>query len=68
MRMGYSIEYSRKQERNSFDSMKIRKAVCSKEKLTEMIHSDKYIIWNTNLCDMDEYLLNHPKADIEHIE
>lgn len=68
MSMGYNIEYSRKGERNSFGSLKIRKAVCSKEKLTEMIQSDKYIIWIANLCDMDEYLLNHPKADIEHIK
>lgn len=67
MYMGYSIEYSRKQERKSFGSLKIRKAVCSKEKLTEMIHSDKYIIWNANLCDMDEYLLNHSDTTIERI-
>ncbi len=68
MYMGYNIEYSRKQERNSFGSLIIRKAVCSKEKLAEMIHSDKHIIWNANLCDIDEYLLNHPNADIEHIK
>lgn len=68
MCMGYCIEYSRKQERNSFGSLKIRKAVCSKDKLTEMMQSDSYIIWNANLCDVDEYLMNHPKAEIEHIE
>lgn len=68
MCMGYSIEYSRKQERNSFGALKIRKAVCSKDKLAEMIQSDKYIIWNANFCDIDEYLLNHPKADIEQIK
>lgn len=67
MYMGYSIEYSRKQERNSFGSLKIRKAVCSKEKLAEMMQSDSFIIWNANLCDMDEYLMNHSDTAIERI-
>ena len=68
MYMGYNIEYSRKGERKDSGSLKIRKGVCSKDKLIEMMQSDKYIIWNANLCDMDEYLMNHPKAEIEHIE
>ena len=67
MSMGYSIEYSRKWERKDSGALRKRKAVCSKEKLIEMMQSDNYIIWNANLCDMDEYLKNHPKAEIEYI-
>lgn len=61
MYMGYILEFSRRWERTANGNLKKRKAACSKEKVSEMMLSDKYIIWNANLCNLDEYLQNHPE-------
>lgn len=66
MSMGYIAKYSRRAERTAdTGSLKIRMVACKKDKLIEMMSSEKYIVWNADFCNLDEYLLNHSDTVIE---